>query len=130
MRTILFSLTILLISSCSTREETWLKLWYRQPAETWTEALPVGNGRMGAMVYGGVEQEHIQFNEETLLSGVPRDYSHKGASGYLDEIRQLLFDGKQDEAHRLAMIIPGNSILRRQSAGPHTAWMMSGMNER
>ena len=103
MRTILFSFAILLISSCSPQKETWLKLWYRQPAENWTEALPVGNGRLGAMVFGGVESEHIQFNEETLWSGVPRDYSHKGASKYLDKIRQLLFDGKQDEAHRLAM---------------------------
>ena len=103
MRTLHFALAIILFSSCSKSDETFLKLWYLQPAETWTDALPVGNGRLGAMVYGGTEMEHIQFNEETLWTGAPNDYSHKGASAYLDEIRQLLFDGKQNEAHALAM---------------------------
>jgi alpha-L-fucosidase 2 len=103
IRTLLFSLTILCIVSCSNVEETPLRLWYNQPAETWTEALPVGNGRLGAMVHGGVEMEHIQFNEETLWKGAPHDYAHMGASAYLDEIRQLLFAGKQEEAHSLAM---------------------------
>ncbi len=77
------------------------KLWYKQPAQNWLEALPLGNGRLGAMVHGGVEQEHIQFNEETLWTGKPRNYAREGASQYLDEIRQLLFDGKQREAQEL-----------------------------
>ena len=50
-----------------------LSLWYNKPAEQWTEALPLGNGRLGAMVYGGRENEVIQFNEETLWSGQPHD---------------------------------------------------------
>jgi alpha-L-fucosidase 2 len=78
------------------------KLFYDTPAIKWTEALPVGNGSLGAMVFGGVTEEHIQFNEETLWAGKPHDYAHKGASKYLAEIRQLLADGKQLEAQKLA----------------------------
>lgn len=78
------------------------KLHYDKPAFDWLEALPVGNGRLGAMVYGGVNQEQIQFNEETLWTGEPHDYSHKDAGKHLDQIRQLLFEGKQKEAQDLA----------------------------
>jgi alpha-L-fucosidase 2 len=80
-----------------------LKLWYNQPASKWEEALPIGNGRLGAMVFGGVTEEHLQFNEETLWTGEPHDYAHEGASNYLDEIRQLIWQGKQKEAETLAM---------------------------
>ncbi|MEO7309978.1 MAG: glycoside hydrolase N-terminal domain-containing protein [Chitinophagaceae bacterium] len=79
-----------------------LQLWYTQPAVKWTEALPLGNGRIGAMVFGGSEQDRIQFNEETLWTGKPRSYSRPGAWHYLDSIRQLLFGGKQKEAEALA----------------------------
>ncbi len=97
-------LVFLFISACTTENDNnHLRLWYEQPAQQWTEALPVGNGRLGAMVFRGIEQEHIQFNEETLWTGAPNDYAHTGASEYLDDIRQLLFDGKQEEAHNLAM---------------------------
>ncbi len=78
------------------------KLQYNEPAEKWTEALPVGNGSLGAMIYGGVSQEHIQFNEETLWRGQPHDYSNKDAGDYLNEIRQLLTEGKQMQAQKLA----------------------------
>lgn len=80
-----------------------LTLWYREPATEWVEALPVGNGRLGAMVFGGGETERIQFNEPTLWVGEPRDYSHLGASNHLAAIRQLLFEGQQREAEQLAM---------------------------
>ena len=79
-----------------------LKLWYNKPANKWTEALPLGNGRIGAMVFGGIEKDHIQFNEETLWTGGPRNYNRAGAWHYLDTIRQLLFAGKQKEAEALA----------------------------
>ncbi len=79
-----------------------LVLWYRQPAKLWVEALPVGNGRLGAMVFGGVAHERIQFNEQTVWTGEPHDYSHPGAYRYLSTIRQLLWDGKQREAEDLA----------------------------
>lgn len=77
-------------------------LQYDKAAKEWTEALPIGNGSLGAMVFGGVEQEHIQFNEETLWRGQPHDYSHKGAHNHLGEIRQLLSEGKQRDAQNLA----------------------------
>lgn len=86
-----------------TAEVNPLKLWYTKPALKWTEALPIGNGRLGAMIFGGVENDRIQFNEETLWNGAPTDYAHKGAWQYLGPIRQLLFDGKQKEAEELGM---------------------------
>ena len=98
---ILYGLCPTFISAKETSNN--LKLWYTKPAQKWTEALPIGNGRLGAMIFGGVENDRIQFNEETLWNGAPNDYAHKGASQYLDQIRQLLFDGKQKEAEDLAM---------------------------
>jgi len=80
-----------------------LCLWYGSPALAWTEALPVGNGRLGGMVFGGVKKEHIQFNEDSLWTGIPRDYSNPDAYEYLPEIRRLLLEGNQREAERLAM---------------------------
>ena len=56
-----------------------LKLWYRQPAEEWMQALPLGNGRLGAMVFGGVEGERIQLNEDTLWAGGPREVDNPEA---------------------------------------------------
>jgi len=80
-----------------------LSLWYRRPAAQWVEALPLGNGRLGAMVFGGVEQERLQFNEDTLWTGQPHEYQHEGAVKFLPQIRQLLAEGKQREAENLAM---------------------------
>ena len=79
-----------------------LKLWYKKPAAVWEEALPIGNGRLGAMVFGAPAVDHIQFNEETLWTGEPHDYSHQGAWKYLGEIRDLLWAGSQKEAENLA----------------------------
>jgi len=79
-----------------------LTLWYEEPASEWTEALPLGNGSMGAMVYGRTESEIVQFNDETLWTGQPHDYAHEGAFNYLDDLRNLLWEGKQQEAHELA----------------------------
>ena len=79
-----------------------VKLWYQQPATKWTDALPIGNGRLGAMIFGTVEKEHLQFNEETLWTGGPRDHHREGAYASLAHIRQLLFEGKQAEAEELA----------------------------
>jgi alpha-L-fucosidase 2 len=71
-----------------------LCLWYVRPAVGWTEALPVGNGQVGAMVFGGVGQERIQFNEHTVWSGQPHDYAHQGAVKNLPEIRRLLQESR------------------------------------
>ena len=80
-----------------------LTLWYRQPAREWVEALPVGNGRLGAMVFGGIDLERIQFNEDTVWTGAPHDYAHVGAATHLGTLRRLLFDGRQEEAEAHAM---------------------------
>ena len=79
-----------------------LTLWYRQPAGKWTEALPVGNGRLGAMVFGAPANERIQLNEETIWDGYRRDANNPQALGALPEVRRLLFEGKNDEAMKLA----------------------------
>jgi alpha-L-fucosidase 2 len=78
-----------------------MKLWYRQPAKVWTEALPVGNGRLGAMVFGGVEHERIQLNEDSLWSGGPQDADNPDALAHLGEARRLLFEGRYVEAQEL-----------------------------
>ena len=87
-----------------------LSLWYRRPANRWTEALPIGNGRLGAMVFGGVGQERLQLNEDTLWAGGPYDPVNPSAKVALPEVRQLIFDGKYSDAARL--------ISRRVMARP------------
>jgi alpha-L-fucosidase 2 len=62
---------ILILFSCSNESIKEFKLWYKQPASNWNEELPIGNGRMGAMVFGGIDQERLQLNENTLYSGKP-----------------------------------------------------------
>lgn len=79
-----------------------LVLWYNQPANAWTDALPVGNGRLGAMVFGGVERERIQLNEDTLWDGGPLDRNNPKALEALPKVQQLLFEDKNEEATKLA----------------------------
>lgn len=79
-----------------------LRLWYRAPATNWNEALPVGNGRLGAMIFGGVNSERLQLNEDSLWSGAPQDADNPEALTALPEIRSLLFAGKYAEAQRIA----------------------------
>lgn len=78
-----------------------LSLWYKQPAEKWVEALPVGNGRLGAMVFGGVANERIQLNEDTLWAGPPVPQDREVAYKYIEQARELLFEGKYAEGERL-----------------------------
>ena len=92
---------LVLVSLAGAAPASWM-LRYSQPATAWDQALPVGNGRIGGMIFGDPAQEHIQFNEDSLWTGQPQDYQHAGAADVLSEIRQLLFDGKQKEAHDLA----------------------------
>lgn len=77
------------------------KLWYKQPAQRWEEALPAGNGRLGAMVFGGDRRERLQLNEDTLWSGFPRDKVNYDAQRYLKQVRELIFAGKYDEAEKI-----------------------------
>jgi alpha-L-fucosidase 2 len=79
-----------------------LKLWYRRPATRWVEALPLGNGRLGAMVWGGIEHERLQLNEDTLYAGGPYDANNPEALAALPEVRRLIFAGKYAEAEALA----------------------------
>ena len=79
-----------------------LNLWYREPAHNWNEALPVGNGRLGAMVFGEVGKERLQLNEESLWAGYPRDTTNPQALEALPEVRRLLFEGKNKKAEDLA----------------------------
>lgn len=79
-----------------------LSLWYRHPAQKWEEALPVGNGRLGAMIFGGVDEEVLQLNEDTFWSGGPYDPSHSDALTVLPQVRQLIFEGKAKEATAVA----------------------------
>jgi alpha-L-fucosidase 2 len=79
-----------------------LRLWYRQPAEQWTEALPLGNGRLGAMIFGGVVRERVQLNEDTLYAGGPYDPSNPDALEALPRVRALIAAGKFAEAQQLA----------------------------
>ena len=78
-----------------------LKLWYSRPAQQWTDALPIGNSRMGAMVFGGVEQETLQLNEETFWSGGPHNNLNPKGRYALDQIRQLIFNDKFKDATKL-----------------------------
>src|ERR1017187_6833918 len=76
-------------------------LWYRHPAQRWGDALPVGNGRLGGMVFGGVAKERIQLNEDTIWNGKRRDRINPEALKALPEVRRLLFEGKVKQAEDL-----------------------------
>lgn len=76
-------------------------MWYKEPAKTWEDALPVGNGRLGGMVLGGVEEERIFLNEDTYYSGGPYSTVVEGGHKVLPEIQKLLFEGEPIKAHKL-----------------------------
>jgi alpha-L-fucosidase 2 len=113
---LLFNLFFLLFLTAVgfSQDKPALKLWYTKPSEgVWENALPIGNGRLGAMVYGNVGKETIQLNEHTVWSGSPNRNDNPNALAALPEIRQLIFDGKQKEAEQLA----NKSILTKKSHG-------------
>ena len=83
------------LEGCAIGDTQPMSLWYREPAGRWTDALPVGNGRLGAMVFGGVTSERIALNEDTLWSGAPRDWNNPLAKDHLSVVRNLVI-GKQD----------------------------------
>lgn len=91
-----------------------LRLWYNKPAGTvWENALPIGNGRLGGMIYGNVDKETIQLNEHTVWSGSPNRNDNLDAWASLPQIRQLIFDGKQKDAEKLA----NKTIITKKSHG-------------
>jgi alpha-L-fucosidase 2 len=87
-----------------------LELWYQRPAGPWVEALPIGNGRLGAMVYGRVGQERLQLNEDTLFAGGPYDPNMPAARDALPKVRALIDQGRFKEAHDLC----GSTMIARQ----------------
>lgn len=101
-RTCLLALLTALPALCGAEAASDMRLWYRQPANQWIEALPVGNGRLGAMVFGGIADERIVLNEDSLWRGRPLHANHPRAREAVAETRRLLFAGKIDEAHAAA----------------------------
>ena len=96
------------------------KLWYDCPAQVWTEALPLGNGRLGAMVYGTPGTEQIQLNEESIWAGRPNNNANPDALEYIPKVRELVFAGKYLEAQTLAtekVMAKTNSGMPYQSFG-------------
>jgi alpha-L-fucosidase 2 len=90
----------LLVCSSPVKAEK-LTIWYDKPASVWNEALPVGNGRLGAMIFGDPAQEKLQLNENTFWSGGPSRNDNPDAIKVLSQVRQLIFDEKYQEAEKL-----------------------------
>ncbi|MEQ8848934.1 glycoside hydrolase family 95 protein [Botrimarina sp.] len=116
-RFVLAAVSLAAAAAAGAGEREW-RLRYDRPAEQWVEALPVGNGRMGAMVFGGVGRERLQFNEQNVWTGGPHSYAHSGAHEHLGEIRRLLFEGRQREAEQLAARQFMSRPLRQQDYQP------------
>ncbi|SEM99608.1 alpha-L-fucosidase 2 [Chitinophaga rupis] len=117
-----YTITLLLllavqVLSAAPPEDSLLRLWYQQPATQWIAALPVGNGRIGAMVFGGVQQEQLQLNEGYLWSGGPRDGNNPQAKQTLPLIRQLLSEEKYLEADQVARKMMGLYSARYLTLG-------------
>jgi len=81
---------IVIAANVNGQNDPYLKLWYNKPASPWEAALPLGNGKTGAMVFGGIAQEQLQLNEGYLWSGGPRDGNNPLAKEILPQVRQLL----------------------------------------
>ena len=111
----LFSAFFLLIAVASfSQTKSGLKLWYDKPSgTTWENALPIGNGRLGAMIYGNAEQEIIQLNEHTVWSGSPNRNDNPLALDSLTLIRKLIYDDRRKEAERVV----NNAIITKKSHG-------------
>ncbi len=104
----------------STTQAGAMTLWHRRPAPQWDHATPVGNGRLGAMIFGNTGRERIQLNEETLWSGGPRDTVNGEAMAEIGNVRRLLFTGKPREAIELAdetMMARPRRLLPYQTLG-------------
>lgn len=100
-----------------TNSSTPLKLWYTQPASQWVEALPLGNGCLGAMVFGGFAEEHYQLNEETLWSGAPREWNSPAALKALPGVRDAIAAGNYHEADHQAKALQGAFTQAYQPLG-------------
>ena len=101
MRKFLFTAVAAVVCLGCSADESQLKLWYDDPAKQWTDALPLGNGRLGAMVFGTPAQERIQINEETIWGGGPHNNVNYAAKDGLDQIRTALWEGRRSDAQAL-----------------------------
>ncbi len=99
----LFFIFSFLMLFCNTFSQNDLKLWYNVPSEAWTDAMPLGNGRLGAMVYGIPQSDTIQINEDTFWSGSPYQNTNPNAKKSLKTIQQLIEDGNYVDAQKLAL---------------------------
>jgi alpha-L-fucosidase 2 len=114
MKKIFFALLLLTAINGFSQGRSDLKLWYNKPSgNTWENALPIGNGYLGAMIYGNVEKETIQLNESTVWSGSPNRNDNPLALDSLALIRQLIYDGRRKEAERVV----NRSIITKKSHG-------------
>lgn len=95
-----------------------LKLWFTRGSADWNEALPIGNGRLGAMIFGGVTSERLQLNEETVWTGKDVDFVNAAAKAALPQIRKLLFEGRYAEAQNMALTntIAASKVLSHDAA--------------
>lgn len=93
---------IILLFGCKKNNLNQLKLWYNEPAKEWNEALPIGNGRLGAMIFGSPTREHLQLNEETVWAGSPHNNVNEKSAPFLKIVRDLIFEGKYAESHKVA----------------------------
>ena len=122
MKKLFFLFAVSLVAMASARPEVagdQERLWYDAPAGRWLEALPLGNGQMAAMIFGGVAEETVQLNESTFWSGSPHDNNSKTSLAYLGQVRQLIYDGHEEEAEKLIneQFIPGPHGMRYLSLG-------------
>lgn len=114
LKVILLGILVVQSNNADAQNDNRLRLWYDHPSgETWENALPIGNGRLGAMVYGNVSTETIQLNEHTVWSGGPNHNDNSLCLDSLAEIRRLIFEGKQKQAEKLANKV----IVSKRSQG-------------
>jgi alpha-L-fucosidase 2 len=113
IKLIIFTYSLLSAMMIYAQENTLLKLWYKGPAKQWVEALPIGNGRLGAMVFGNPSNEKIQLNESTIWAGRPYRNDNPDAKEALPKVRQLIFEGKYKEAQDLV----NEKFISRNSQG-------------
>ena len=100
-KSLLLTMMLLSASMTMTAQDNTERLWYDSPAKIWLEALPIGNGRLGGMVYGGTQNVEVQLNEDTFWSGGPHDNNSTTSIDHLDEVRNLIFNDKDAEAAKL-----------------------------
>ena len=121
------ALTILTLSissrtSIAQNQSSGMNIWFTRPADSWNEALPIGNGRLGAMIFGGLEKEHLELNEASVWTGEQRWDANPEALKSLSEVRRLLFQGKFREAEELAQ----KSLMGRKPQNPAASYQTLG----